>query len=67
MEEFGHTLEQALDRPVLDETGLTGRYDIGLREDLSSTSEFIEQLRMQLGLALTPARRDVPMLVVRLV
>jgi uncharacterized protein (TIGR03435 family) len=62
---FCHTLEQVLDRPVVDETGLAGRYDIALPEDQSGTSEFIERLRTQLGLALTPGRRDVTTLVVR--
>jgi uncharacterized protein (TIGR03435 family) len=65
MEEFCHMLEEALDRPVVDETGLAGRFDIALEEHQSGTSEFIVRLRTQLGLALTPGRRDVTVLVVR--
>jgi uncharacterized protein (TIGR03435 family) len=65
MEAFCHTLEQELDRPIVDETGLAGRYDIAPPEHQSGTSEFIERLRTQLGLALTPGRRDVTTLVVR--
>jgi uncharacterized protein (TIGR03435 family) len=65
MEEFCKTLEQGLDRPVVDETGLGGRYDIELSGGHTRTSEFLQRLRTQLGLQLTPARRDVTMLVVR--
>jgi uncharacterized protein (TIGR03435 family) len=65
MEEFCTALEQGLDRPVVDETGLGGRYDIELLGGHTSTSEFLQRLRTQLGLHLTPTRRDVTMLVVR--
>jgi uncharacterized protein (TIGR03435 family) len=65
MDEFCGTLEQGLDRPVVDETGLSGRYDIELSGSHTGTSEFLQRLHMQLGLHLTPARRDVTMLVVR--
>jgi uncharacterized protein (TIGR03435 family) len=65
MEEFCKTLEQGLDRPVVDETGLGGRYDIELLGGHTNTSEFLQRLRTQLGLLLTPAQRDVSMLVVR--
>jgi uncharacterized protein (TIGR03435 family) len=65
MDEFCGTLEQGLDRPVVDETGLSGRYDIELLGSHTGTSEFLQRLHMQLGLHLTPARRDVTMLVVR--
>ena len=65
MDDFCKTLEQGLDRPVVDETGLGGRYDIELLGGHTSTSEFLQRLRTQLGLHLTPARRDVTMLVLR--
>jgi uncharacterized protein (TIGR03435 family) len=65
MEEFCQTLEQGLDRPVLDETGLDGRYDIQLLGGHVSTNEFLERLRTQLGLHLTPAQREITALVVR--
>jgi uncharacterized protein (TIGR03435 family) len=65
MDEFCGTLEQGLDRPVVDETGLGGRYDIELLGSHTGTSEFLQRLHMQLGLHLTPTRRDVTMLVVR--
>ena len=47
MEDFCHILESGLDRPVVDETGLTGRYDIALEEGYSSNDEFIDRLRHQ--------------------
>jgi uncharacterized protein (TIGR03435 family) len=65
MEEFCTALEQGLDRPVVDETGLGGRYDIELLGGHTSTGEFLQRLGTQLGLHLTPARRDVTMLVLR--
>jgi uncharacterized protein (TIGR03435 family) len=65
MEEFCTALEQGLDRPVVDETGLGGRYDIEVLGGHTSTSEFLQRLRTQLGLHLTSARRDVTMLVLR--
>jgi uncharacterized protein (TIGR03435 family) len=65
MAEFCHLLEQGLDRLVVDETGLDGRYDIRLEDAQTSTAEFLERLRTELGFVLTPARRNVTMLVVR--
>lgn len=56
------TLEGFLHKPVVDETTLQGVYDFdaaGPVEDLQRT------LRERLGLELTPARRDITMLVVR--
>jgi uncharacterized protein (TIGR03435 family) len=64
VEDFCHILEPALDRPIVDETRLMGRYDIALEDEYSSNDEFIDRLRTRLGLHLTPARRDVTMLVV---
>ena len=65
MEEFCQALEQGLDRPIVDETELGGRYDIELRGGHTTTDKFLERLRTELGLQLTPARREVTMLVVR--
>jgi len=59
---FCHTLEQALGRPVVDETGLDGGYDIELSGE---RGELIDRLRRDLGLVLTPERRAVPWLHVR--
>jgi uncharacterized protein (TIGR03435 family) len=56
MEFFCHTLEEALGRPVVDETGLDGGYDIELSGE---RGELIDRLRRELGLVLTPDRRPV--------
>ena len=63
--EFGQLLEQGLDRFVVDETGLNGRYDLQVTGEAKSTDELRERLRDQLGLVLTLGNRDVTMLVVR--
>ena len=63
--ELGQLLEPGLDRFVVDETGLTGRYDLQVTGEATSTDEFRQRLRDQLGLVLTPASRNVTMLVAR--
>lgn len=65
IEDFCKELENGLDRKVIDETHLTGRYDFNVVRGDRSRDEFFDMLREQLGLAVTPERRDVPMLVVR--
>jgi len=62
MEFFCHTLEEALGRPVVDETGLDGGYDIELS---GVPGELIERLRRELGLVLTADRGPVAWLNVR--
>ena len=73
------TLEETLDRPVIDETGMKDRYDILLKWDESTnapdatatngTSFNPEPLTRavyeQLGLKMVPARRPVAGFVVR--
>jgi uncharacterized protein (TIGR03435 family) len=65
MDDFCKTLEQGLDRLVVDETGLDGRYDIALIGGHAGTTELLERLHTQLGLHVTPTRREITMLVVR--
>jgi hypothetical protein len=66
MEEFGHLIEDVLGRPVLDETGLKGRYNIELSEAMTAShEEFFARVRDHLGLVIAPARRDVTFIVVR--
>ena len=62
-------LETLLKRPVLDETGLTNRYDFELKWEVKEPEPpdpepLITALRQQLGLELTPAKRTVEVLVV---
>jgi uncharacterized protein (TIGR03435 family) len=59
------TLEASLDRLVVNETGLVGLYEFKFKTEASSTSEFLDTLRREAGLAVTPARRQVPLLVAR--
>jgi len=58
-------LEATLDRPVIDETNLDGTYDLNIRTQAETGEQFLHALCDRLGLAATPARRNVTMLVVR--
>jgi uncharacterized protein (TIGR03435 family) len=62
--EFRRTLEAALHRPIVDQTNLQGSYHLALNAKARNTSDFLQQLRHQLGLVLTPAQRRIEMLVV---
>jgi uncharacterized protein (TIGR03435 family) len=64
METFCFELEQLLDRPVVDETGLSGRYDIELPEQTGGAA-IATRLKDELGLTLTEDRRDVRVLIVK--
>jgi uncharacterized protein (TIGR03435 family) len=59
------SLEGTLGRPVLDETGLDGRYAIELTWDPQRPEGLLAAVREQLGLELAPARREIEVLVVR--
>jgi uncharacterized protein (TIGR03435 family) len=50
---------------VIDETGLTGIYGFELKERVSTPEAFIQLLRDEAGLAITPERREMPTLIVR--
>jgi uncharacterized protein (TIGR03435 family) len=65
IEDFCKELEEGLDRKVIDETHLTGRYDFNVIRGDRSRDQFFDMLREQLGLAVAPEQRDVQMLVVR--
>jgi uncharacterized protein (TIGR03435 family) len=65
MEEFRRELEDGLHRPVLDETGLTGIYDLKIQGEPRNTEQFLGMMRDQLGLGLTPTRRSIEIMVVR--
>jgi uncharacterized protein (TIGR03435 family) len=58
------TLELALGRCVVDETGLPGTFEIDLRADRPDADALRAALRERLGLALTPGEREVAFLVV---
>ena len=64
MVEFGRWLEEFLGLPVIDDTGLTGTYDIEVQGEMQGVEELIQAIRDQLALVLTRAQRDAQMLVV---
>src|SRR5262249_43334711 len=62
-------LERQLARPVLDQTGLTGRYDFTLTgidpgHTESARTALLAAVRAQLGLSLEPATAPVAVLVI---
>jgi uncharacterized protein (TIGR03435 family) len=66
MQELCDTIEDGLDRPLLDETNLPGTYAISVQTKARTTLDFLRVLCDRLGLTATSARRDVRMLVIRL-
>lgn len=58
------TMERILSRPVIDETGLNGAYDIRLPFDERAPETLVTAVE-GLGLSLTTARRPIGFLVVR--
>ena len=65
MPALAELLEAATGRPVVDETGLAGAYELDVETEERTTADFIEALGRTHGLVLTPGRRDVSVLVVR--
>ncbi|WP_158821069.1 TIGR03435 family protein [Granulicella sp. S156] len=63
--EFCSTLEQSLDRPVVDESQLQGRYSFELRREKLSRDQFFERIQKELGLLVSPGEREVAMLIVQ--
>lgn len=66
MSAMAAALESCLKKPVLDETGLTNRYDVTLKWEQKSVNEpnsggLLKALREQLGLDLEPATRPIEM------
>ena len=65
MEEFCRMLEQTLDRPVVNESGLTGEFAFQVETKPGDKNEFLARLRDELGITIEPAQRSVEMLVFR--
>ena len=64
MDDFCHTLlEGSLDRPVVNETNLQGRFDLQVQAGRGAENNFLELLRTQLNLVVTLAQRNVETLV----
>jgi uncharacterized protein (TIGR03435 family) len=62
-DEFCRTLEEIVDRPVVNETNLEGDFKFRLERGKGSANDFLERLRDQLGLIITPAVRNVEIIV----
>ena len=58
-------LEESLGRVFVDETNLTGAYDLEVRNTKFTMEDFLQALRDAAGLVATWERRDVMMLVIR--
>jgi uncharacterized protein (TIGR03435 family) len=65
VKELCEAIESGLDRPLVDETNLTGTYAINIHTELMTAADFLRALCNKLGLVLTPGRRDVQTLVIR--
>jgi uncharacterized protein (TIGR03435 family) len=65
LKELCGTIEGGLDRPLLDETNLTGTYAISIDTEATTTADFLRAVCEKLGLVSTSGRSDVRLLVVR--
>jgi len=65
IEDFAQWLEDAVAHRVIDETGLSGTYDIDVQGELQGIEELRQALVEQLALVLTRAQRELELLVVR--
>jgi len=65
LQDLARLLKRALDRPVLDETGLEGRYDFELHWDIRNPISVLDFVRDELGLELRPQVREREHLIVR--
>lgn len=62
-DEFCHTLEFTLDRPVVSQTNLKGEFEFRVEDSKGAENNFLERLRDQLGLVIPRAQRNVETLV----
>ena len=65
IEDLARWLEGIVGRPVFDDTGLTGTYDIELRGEMQGFEELRQALLKQLALDLQRTQREMPVLIVR--
>lgn len=63
-DEFCHTLESTLDRPMVNETNLKGEFVFSIEGGGGTEGNFLQRLHDQLGLVITPAQRNVETLVI---
>jgi uncharacterized protein (TIGR03435 family) len=65
MDQICKELENFLDRPVVNETNLKGRYTLNVKASESGKNDFLARLRDQFGLDVEPAQRNIEILVFR--
>ncbi len=65
LDDFCHTLESALDRPVVNETAMQGVYEFNLKTTEGSENGFLDRLRDQFNLSIAPAQRRVEVVVLK--
>ncbi|MDE0164763.1 MAG: TIGR03435 family protein [Bryobacterales bacterium] len=65
LRDLARLLQRELDRPVLDETGLKGRYDFELLWDIRNPISILDFVRDNLGLELRPKVREMEHLIVQ--
>jgi len=71
VDDFCKMLERDLDRPVVNETKLDGKFDFEVKDPAISThqiakGDFVQRLRDQMGLVIAPTQRYVETMVYRL-
>lgn len=64
LERLAAALQSILGRPVIDETGITGSYDVAFAWEDDRIPSVTTALMYRFGLRLSPARRDVEVLIV---
>ena len=62
--ELCETIENGLDRPLIDETHLSGTYRFSVQSQAASTLDFLHALCEAEGLVVTAERREVQILVI---
>jgi uncharacterized protein (TIGR03435 family) len=62
-DQFCHTLEDSLDRPVVNEMNLQGEFQFRVESTKGTANDFLDHLRDQLGLVIMPAQRNIEALV----
>lgn len=61
---FVETLARRLKQPVVNETGVSDRFDINLKWDVDAPEAIIKAVNSDLGLELQPAKRSIEFLVI---
>ncbi len=63
--ELCETIENGLDRPLIDETNLNDTFAISVHTEAATTADFLRAMCDKLGLVATAGQRDVRTLVIR--